>query len=150
MLKEKDRQIEVLKSELTNANFVIAKYKKNYSSFDNAESLKQSEKIFNSSLNSTNGLNQYTSVINPIIKTERKNLLNLDLTKKLVKKESSEIFSDRPKNNSNSLLKILSPTNQDSINFSKNPNFTSGNISQLFRQNNKTSSIKLNDASKIK
>jgi hypothetical protein len=148
MLKEKDRQIEVLKSELTNANFVIAKYKKNYSSFDIAEGFKQSEKNFNSSLNSTNGLNQYTSVINPIIKTERRNLLNLDLTKKIVKKESSEIFSDRPKNN-NSLLKIMSPTNQDSINFSKNPNFTSGNISQLFRQNNKTSSIKLNDASKI-
>jgi hypothetical protein len=149
-LKEKDRQIEALKSELTNANFIIAKYKKNYSSFDIAEGMKHSaEKNFNQNFNSTNGFNQYTSMpINPTIKTERKNLLTLDLTKKVVKKESSEIFSDRPKNNSNSLLKILSPTNQDSINFAKNPNFTSGSISQLFRQNNKTS-IRLNDSSKI-
>lgn len=127
--------------------------KKNYSSFDINEGKKSSTEknsniVQNVSLNNSNGFSNYNSNM----KSERKNLLTLDLTKKIVKKNtdmSSELFSDRPKNNSNSLLKFFSPNNQDSLNFNKNANFTSGNVSQLFRQNNKSSSLKYSELSKL-
>lgn len=172
---------------MNNARQVINKLRQNNStSFEQQPSLKNfltgnstnHKKSFvnvSSTINNSSSLNNLNN--HQFHQTERKNLLTLDLGKKLFSKNidtaPTEIFSDRSTKNTNSLLKSLtmgtaknrqafgSIVNSSNIhnnimnagNNKQEPSINNLNMkntsSSLFRQNNKITSTSVNKTSDI-